>query len=139
MSNHVRNGEKCAFGVSKLIWAGIEVDHLGVRLPKKYIDKLSEWKVPKSTKESQAFFGFVNWMRSFTPRFSEITAPICETFNSEKKLGSFLWNDTQDKAFKEIIKELKASTKLYNVVYNQPNRPLHVYLSGLNLNLLQNL
>ena len=51
-------------------------------------------------------------------------------YSEKKNNGKFLWGPEQSRAFSEIIQELKHSTKLYNVVYNDPARPLHVYSRG---------
>ncbi|KAH7461789.1 hypothetical protein FOMA001_g18899 [Fusarium oxysporum f. sp. matthiolae] len=88
--------EKSHFHVTKVDFLGHTITPGEIRMEKKKVSAVAEWKEPSNVKETQAFLGFVNYYRRFIKDFSKIANPLTELTKKDKP---FAWNDEAQEAF----------------------------------------
>ena len=82
-----------------------------VRMDKKKLNAIKEWKPPTSVKGIQSFTGFVNFYRKFIPDFSNIVAPL----NLLTRKGKpWVWTQLQQWAF-ERLKQIFSSVPVLRI------------------------
>ena len=70
-----------------------------VRMDKKKLEAIKEWKPPTSIKGVRSFTGFANFYRKFIPDFSNIVAPL----NLLTRKGEpWAWTQLQQRAFEHL-------------------------------------
>ena len=69
-------------------------------IPRKYVQKIKDWPVPKPGKEVAIFLGFAWYYRTFIPQYSALT----NWLNGIKKGENFLWNEEIEQDFIELKK-----------------------------------
>ena len=102
--------------ISKLTFETQEVDFLGYKIkngqyspcPIKTV-AIKDWPVPTNLKELRSFIGFCNFYRMFIANFSQIAHPL---HLLTKKNQEYVWEETQQKAFKELKNQLTSSPVL---------------------------
>ncbi|XP_053617728.1 uncharacterized protein K02A2.6-like [Plodia interpunctella] len=99
------NDEKCIYKVQTVNFLGHELTPDGVRPLSKYIDSITNFRVPATIEELQSFLGLTNYVNKWIPNFATKTEPLKEILR--KKLGktsdiSPYWLSAQDKAFKDL-------------------------------------
>lgn len=63
---------------------------------------MTNWPIPNSVKEVQAFRGLASFYRKFIRNFGSITTPITDCL----KKGGFSWEKNQQRSFDLIKKKL---------------------------------
>jgi len=71
----------------------------GVKLDPSKILAVKEFPPPQTNKNIKQFLGLAGYYRRFIPNFSKIAKPLT---NLLKKDQTFVWNEAQDKVFKEL-------------------------------------
>lgn len=104
-SGMLLNEEKCIYKVQAVNFLGHELTPNGVRPLSKYIDSITNFRVPATIEELQSFLGLTNYLNKWIPNFATKTEPLKELLR--KKLGkntdiSPYWLSAQDKAFREL-------------------------------------
>ena len=106
---------------TKLSWKKCQiettkVDFLGFTFSKEQcipqdskIQAIQEWKVPTKLKELQSFLGFINFYRTFIPNLAEITRPLYELLQKDKK---FEWTPERETTFQNLKKVITSNTVL---------------------------
>ena len=125
--NFTLHPDKSYFGYREIVFAGLKVGKGYSCISDKHLKAIKELERPKNTKQARALFGMLNFMRSYTIRFSEITAPLIDTFESDTGGREFLWKKEQQDAFDTIRKILLNDVRTYRLVYGDPKRKIHVY------------
>jgi hypothetical protein len=90
---------KSHFHQSQVTYLGHEISHNEIRMDRRKIAAVAEWKVPTSVKETQSFLGFANYYRRFIKGFSKIAIPLTEITKKDKQ---FQWNDKAQRAFEQL-------------------------------------
>ncbi len=68
--------EKCEFHQTQVSFLGYIISSEGVAMDDKKVQSVLNWPQPKTVKELQRFFGFVNFYKRFIRNFSTIAAPF---------------------------------------------------------------
>ena len=90
---------KCVFDTPCMEFLGMIIGQGEVRMDKKKLEAIKEWKPPTSIKGVQSFTGFTNFYRKFIPDFFNIVAP----FNLLTWKGEpWVWTQLQQRAFKHL-------------------------------------
>ncbi|GJP45013.1 hypothetical protein CLOM_g4399 [Closterium sp. NIES-68] len=70
----ITKGSKCDFLKQELEFLGHVVSTKGVKIDRKKIKTIQEWKPPSNIKELQSFLGFINYVRRFIPNMKQQAA-----------------------------------------------------------------
>lgn len=116
-NNVLLNKDKCIFKVQKIHFLGHELTVGGVKPLTKYIDSITNFRVPSTVEELQSFLGLVNYVNKWIPNLATKTEPLKEMLRM--KLGKnadikTFWSDKQEKAFTELKEAL---TKIQSLGY----------------------
>ena len=74
---------------SKAEYLGHKISKGRVSMIHKYVKRIKDWPVPKSSKEVATFLGFAGYYRTFIPQYSALTNRL----NGINKAENFLWNE----------------------------------------------
>jgi hypothetical protein len=67
---------KCDFGAQEVKYLGLFITTNGVRMDPEKIEATTEWQIPTSMKDVQAFLGLANSYQRFVHAFSRIVHPV---------------------------------------------------------------
>ncbi|KAF5698706.1 reverse transcriptase domain-containing protein, partial [Fusarium globosum] len=90
---------KSHFHQNQVTYLGHEISYNEIRMDKRKIAAITEWKAPTTVKEAQSFLGFANYYRRFIKNFSKIAIPLTEITKKDK---IFKWNDKAQEAFEQL-------------------------------------
>jgi hypothetical protein len=62
---------------------------------------VTEWESPKTVGDIRSFFGLAGYYRRFIENFSKIAKPMIELLKKENK---FVWSDSCEASFQELMK-----------------------------------
>lgn len=104
-NNVLLNKRKCVFKAQKVDFLGHALTPIGVKPLPKYINSITNFRIPSTIEELQSFLGLVNYVNKWIPNLATTTEPLKELLR--KKLGKNtdlkpFWKDPQDKAFDEL-------------------------------------
>lgn len=104
---------KCMFCMAEAEFLGVVVGRAGVRPAPVKVKAVREMETPTTVGELGAVLGLADYLRSFVPDFSALTAPITDLLR-DKTLSSrrardlrVPWGDAQAEAFRAIISALR--------------------------------
>ena len=117
---------KCFFFRNEVEFLGFIVGSQGVRMDPDRVGAITEWPVPRSSRDIQVFLGFANFYRRFIAGYSRITRHLTSLLKGSQngtKSGPFVWNqDAQDS-----FDQLKAAFTTAGVLQHwDPARPTRV-------------
>ena len=95
---------KCVFDTPYMEFLGMIIGQ--IKMDKKKLEAIKEWKTPTSVKGIQLFTRFANFYRKFILDFSNIVAPLNLLTHKEKP---WVWTQLQQEAFKQL-KHIFSST-----------------------------
>ncbi|XP_063634881.1 uncharacterized protein K02A2.6-like [Cydia splendana] len=103
------NEQKCIYKVRKVHFLGHELSPSGVKPLPKYMESISNFRLPATIEELQSFLGLVNYVNKWLPNLATRTEPLKELLR--KKLGKKAdikpyWTSEQDRAFTELKEAL---------------------------------
>ncbi len=87
---------KCEFHVQETKFLGLLVSIDGLRMDPAKVQAVTNWAVPTTLKEAQAFVEFCNFYRRFIKSFSKIVRPIIQL---TKKEVAFEWSPACQMSF----------------------------------------
>ena len=102
------NLSKCEFGKGQLDYLGYTIDSTGLRPIVKKAEAITNFPVPLTQKQLQAFLGSLNYYRSSLPRFplspgqslspAEVLDPLYKLATADIKKGTFktVWDSSQN-------------------------------------------
>ena len=67
------------------------------------VQAILSWPIPRSAYEVRSFHGLVSFYRKFIKNFSQICAPIIDTFRGSRK--PFKWKEATERNFKLLKKK----------------------------------
>ena len=94
---------KCRFEVPRVEFFGYVVGKERVLTDPKKTQAVRDWNPPKTVKQFQAFFGFINFYRKFIRGAAEKSLPLTELTKKDQK---WKWEDKHQQAFDKLKKEL---------------------------------
>jgi hypothetical protein len=103
------NPKKCSFAKTSCEFLGHVISKDGISPPSDKLQAIESLPAPKNVNELRRTLGLFNWFRKFIPNFSAIASPLTKLLKSKAR---YLWNDEQDKAFRELKRLLLESPVL---------------------------
>ena len=100
----VFNSDKFQFAQEVAQFAGFEMTMDGYRPPKKMLDSIKDFPIPKDITGVRSWFGLVNQV-AYSFMQKESMAPFCELLAS-KTTKAWLWDDTMTALFNESKEEI---------------------------------
>ena len=83
------NLKKCIFLKKESNYLGFMVSEEGLNMDRVKMQTILSWPIPRSAYEVRIFHGLVSFYRKFIKNFSQICAPIIDTFRGSGK--PFKW------------------------------------------------
>ena len=80
------------------------VSEEGLKMDFDKVQAILNWPVPRNTYEVSSFHGISSFYRKFIKNFSQICAPLIDTFRGSKQ--SFKWTEATDRYFKLLKKKI---------------------------------
>ena len=102
---------KCVFDTPHMEFLDMIIRQGEIKMDKKKLEAIKEWKPPTSVKGVQSFTGFANFYRKFIPDFSNIIAPLNLLTHKEEP---WIWTRLQQDAF-EYLKHIFSSTPVLRI------------------------
>ncbi|XP_015747739.1 PREDICTED: uncharacterized protein K02A2.6-like [Acropora digitifera] len=94
---------KCEFSKHRITFLGHVISDKGVEADPEKTKAVREFPQPTNVKELQRFNGMVNQLAKFIPELASINEPLRQLL---RKGNQFLWDQPQEKAFREIKQKL---------------------------------
>ena len=92
--------EKCMFAQTSIEYLGIIITEGRLKMDPAKLTAITNWPIPRTVKQLQAFLGFCNFYRQFFKDYSHKAHPL---FHLTKKDVPFLWQQPQETAFHSLI------------------------------------
>ena len=99
---------KCFFGVKKFRYLGFQFTQEGIFITPERVKAITQFQPPTNLKALQRFLGCINYISWFVPHLAQKTADLTDLLRK----NNFKWSSTHEKAFFEVIEELKNNLKL---------------------------
>ena len=82
-------------------YLGYMVSQEGIKMKPSYVEKITQWPTPQSVKQLNTLLGFLNYYRSFIPKFAELT----NAMNAQRKEKQLNWTSEMEEQFQTLKKE----------------------------------
>jgi hypothetical protein len=112
---------KCEFWLNSVKFLGHTISKDGISMDPSKVQKVMDWKPPKSVRQICSFLGFARYYRRFIPDFSRIAKPMTELL---KKGVKFVWSEACEKAFHTLRQHLTSAPVL---VQPDNSKPFEVF------------
>ena len=99
-----QNGKKCKFAQIEVEWLGYHLTQSRIRPINTKIQVITDKLKPKNLKELRSYLGAVNQLNRFIPNLAQLCFKLRPLLKQDKQWS---WNETHDKAFEEINKQVK--------------------------------
>ena len=107
--NLTLNGEKCTFGMGKVVFMGILLLKHGIGPTEEKVQAVKEATRPTSASEVRSFLGLVGFSSRFIPDFAIKAEPLRVLCRKDEK---FLWGKAQEEAFNTLKEDLAGASML---------------------------
>jgi hypothetical protein len=111
------NLEKCQFFQDSISYCGYIINANGIRKMSEKIEAINGMPRPTNKDEVRAFVGFVNYYGRFFPNLSTIIYPLN---NLLKNNVTFNWNNSCEKSFQYVKKEIQSERVLVHFNNDSP-------------------
>ena len=98
------NLKKCRFLKKELVYFGFVVSEEGLKMDSNKLQAILNWPIPRNAYEVRSFHGLSSFYRNFIYNFSQICAPLIDTFNGSRH--PFKWTEATDRNFKLMKKRI---------------------------------
>jgi len=105
--------------VDTVEFLGYIVGKSGVTMSETKVERILNWRAPRSVKDVQIFIGFANFYRRFIENFSKVCKPITTTLKTKGVKHLWFWGEEQDKAIEELKRRFTSAPIL---AHFYPNR-----------------
>ena len=113
---HVK-ASKRTFGATKVVYLGHTVSAQGIHTNPKKIEAVRTLTAPQNIEQVRSFLGLAGYYRKFIPNFATIASPLVTL---TKKVSSFVWGESQMKAFELLRKHLCSAPILAYPSFDKP-------------------
>ena len=86
-------------------YLGFFIDNNGIHMDPVKMEKIRDWRTPRSYQDVLRFNGVVQYLAQFLPRAVDYTAPLTGMCSNN---CNFIWTDLQDKCFKTALRVVRA-------------------------------
>ena len=107
--NLTLNGEKCTFGMGKVVFMGIFLSKHGIGPTEEKVRAVKEATRPSSVSEVRSFLGLVGFSSRFIPDFATKAEPLRVLCRKDEK---FLWGKAQEEAFNTLKEDMARASML---------------------------
>ena len=107
--NLTLNGEKCTFGMGKVVFMGILLSKHGIGPTEEKVRAVTEATRPSSVSEVRSFLGLVGFSSRFIPDFATKAEPLRVLCRKDEK---FLWGKAQEEAFNTLKEDMAGASML---------------------------
>lgn len=107
---------KCTFGQTEIEYLGHVISKNGVAIDPAKIQIIQQWPSPKNITQLRAFLGLIGYYRRFIKGYGVICRPL---FDALKK-NSFVWCESQEKAFQHLKLMMSTPPVLALPNFNEP-------------------
>jgi len=108
-TNLTLNGEKCTFGMDKVVFMGILLSKHGIGPTEEKVRAVKEATRPSSVSEVRSVLGFVEFSSRFIPDFATKADPLRVLCRKDEK---FLWGKAQEEAFNTLKEDMAGASML---------------------------
>jgi hypothetical protein len=112
---------KCEFWLDSVKFLGHTISKEGIFVDPFKVQKVMDWKPPKTVHQIRSFLGLAGYYRRFIPDVSRIAKPMPELL---KKGVKFVWNEDCEKDFHTLRQHL---TTVPMVVQPDNSKPFEVF------------
>lgn len=108
------NPSKCEFGKSEIEFLGYTINSKGIKPTNEKVKAILDYPKPKTVSDLRRFLGMINFYRRSLPHAAHSQAPLLEYLKDSKKRDKRVipWNETSERAFEIVKKELADATLL---------------------------
>jgi hypothetical protein len=92
------------------------ISQAGILIEPERIKAITQLPLPHNKKAMKSFFGKINFVRKFTPNFTEIIKPLQKMIHKDSK---FKWDDDRKDAFKNIKSTISPAPVLRSPDFNR--------------------
>ena len=110
------NVGKSHFALKEVKYLGYIVGEGTLKVDPEKVRAITEFPVPKSTRQLRQILGMLGWYRRFIHDYSTLTAPLTDLLCKNK---NFAWNPEADKAFNLLKEKLSSAPLLVHPDYNR--------------------
>ena len=125
----ILNIQKCYFFQTSLLLLGFRINAYGHSIDPNHIKKASNWPIPTTGKQIQAFLGFVNYFREHILLISNLMAPL-DSLRFTKKIIPSEWTKDHKESF-ETLKEILLTAPL--LAYPDFSKPFFIATDASNV------
>ena len=94
--NLLINLKKCSFMKKELVYSGFVISE-ELQMDSDKVQAILNWQVPRKAYEVRSFHGLASFYRKFIKNFSQICAPLIDTFRGSKQ--PFQWTEATNRQF----------------------------------------
>ena len=109
--------EKCSFDKTSIEYLGVIIANGQVCMDPAKVAGITQWPVPTTVKETQAFLGFCNFYCCFIANYSAVVHPL---FDLTLKDTAFIWTPAHQTAFTALISQFTQAPVLALPNHTQP-------------------
>src|SRR5881394_3740658 len=109
--------QKCKFHRQEVEFLGFTIGIHGVKISEDKIQKIKEWKSPRTPNEILQFQGLCGFVRRFVPRYSEIAYPMTRL---TRKDVQWQWTEKEEASFQAIKQACTMPPVLIPFVSGEP-------------------
>jgi hypothetical protein len=99
------NPAKSQLAASEVTYLGHTFDQNGVRISDSRAKVISEWPLPRNSRDVRRFLGAISYVRKYVPSYSSLVSPLTALTSTK---AQFIWGPQQQQAF-EKVKEILTS------------------------------
>ena len=107
---------KCEFAKTSIEFLGMKLNGEGMRMTANRKAAIEQWPTPTSHKAMQRFLGFIQYIRAFVPRLSELTAPLHRWVSGKSRN----WSETLQAQFERVRDAVATNLTLHHIDYKLP-------------------
>lgn len=109
--------DKCVFAANKVKFLGHEISEHGIKQDPDKLKALLKLPAPNDVKEVKRILGMLSYYRKFVKNFATLAEPLTTL---TRKNVEFNWGESQKRAFKDLLGELKKNATLTHYDHSKP-------------------
>lgn len=101
--------KKCTFGQTELRYLGHTISSEYNEPQEQHVEAILQATPPQGKRGLQQFLGICNWVREYVPDFAELTAPLTNLLQKNRK---WAWTEEANIAFERVKELFKSDLRL---------------------------